>query len=304
MPFTPSAHAGIVHRFTPKLTAFEHGKDNQADNPHTLLWIGGLNDGLLTVSYATALAHTLPPNWSLVQVLLSSANKGWGTSSLKQDARELAQCVKYFQERRPGAKIVLMGHSTGCQDCMEYLVGEGHAERPAVQAVILQSPVSDREALAEEFPPDKLNSSIKLAQEWVKSNRGNDVLPNSATAPLTPVTANRWLSLCSPDKNGDDDYFSSDLEAHQLQATFGRIKEKAQVLFLYGGDDEYVPDYVDRKGLVAKWTSIVRENGGTVDDENGGIVPDAHHNLEGDDDAVVQDLCKRVNGFLKNFGGD
>lgn len=31
----------------------------------------------------------------------------------------------YFKHLRPGREVVLMGHSTGCQDVMEYVVGEG-----------------------------------------------------------------------------------------------------------------------------------------------------------------------------------
>ena len=34
----------------------------------------------------------------------------------------------YFRGLRPGREVVLMGHSTGCQDVMEYVVGEGECE--------------------------------------------------------------------------------------------------------------------------------------------------------------------------------
>lgn len=76
-------------------------------------------------SYPTTIASSLPPHWSIAEVLLSSSYRGWGTSSLAKDAKEIAECVEYFSKLRPGKKVVLMGHSTGCQDCLEYLVGEG-----------------------------------------------------------------------------------------------------------------------------------------------------------------------------------
>lgn len=75
--------------------------------------------------YPTTIAKALDPNWAIAEVLLSSSYRGWGTSSLQKDATEIAQCVQYFQSLRPEQKIVLMGHSTGCQDVMEYVVGKG-----------------------------------------------------------------------------------------------------------------------------------------------------------------------------------
>lgn len=80
---------------------------------------------LITPSYPAQIAHSLPPHWRIAEVLLSSSYRGWGTSSLQKDAHEIARCVAYFSKLRPGRKIVLMGHSTGCQDIMEYVVGKG-----------------------------------------------------------------------------------------------------------------------------------------------------------------------------------
>lgn len=49
------AHAGTAHRYSEKLIAFEHAgahseKEKEGEKD-TLLWIGGLGDGLLTVQY-------------------------------------------------------------------------------------------------------------------------------------------------------------------------------------------------------------------------------------------------------------
>lgn len=46
------AHAGTAHKYSEKLIAFEHAgahSKNGDQAPNTLLWIGGLGDGLLTV---------------------------------------------------------------------------------------------------------------------------------------------------------------------------------------------------------------------------------------------------------------
>ena len=45
------AHSGTAHKYSKKLIAFEHaGAHVKGDGePNTLLWIGGLGDGLVTV---------------------------------------------------------------------------------------------------------------------------------------------------------------------------------------------------------------------------------------------------------------
>ncbi|KAF2087418.1 DUF1749-domain-containing protein [Saccharata proteae CBS 121410] len=303
--FQPTAYPGTVHQFTPRLTAFEpQASPPRTTTPNTLLWIGGLGDSLLTVSYPLTLASLLPPTWSLAQVLLSSAGSGWGTTTLAADASELAHCVAYFRDLRPDSKIVLMGHSTGCQDCMEYVVGPGSADRPPVDGIVLQAPVSDREALAEALPGDLLGRSIELARDWCRAGKGDDVLPRAATRHVlgSHVSAKRWLSLASPDKDGDDDYFSSDLPMWRIRASFGKIPRRTPLLVLFGGEDEFVPGWVDRKGLVGRWMDVVREGGGVVDDADGGVVPGAHHNLMEDGEEVVGDLCRRVVRYLENLG--
>lgn len=309
MSFTPSAHTGTVHRYSKRLVAFEHGAlSASSSNSNTLLWIGGLGDGLLTVSYPTAIAAALPQQWSLAQILLTSSYTGWGTSDLKRDAKELARAVAYFRSIRPHGKIVLMGHSTGCQDSIEYLAGPGATDRlkdqdARVDGWILQAPVSDREALVHALGQDKYWSAVKLAQDWIADGRGADVLPNSATNLLfgTSMTARRFLSLASPDKDGDDDYFSSDLPDAKLSASFGKASKRAPLCILFSGSDEHVPASLDKEGLVARWTQIAKDEGGMIDEANGGVVEGATHNLEGDGDEIVRKLVAKVIGFVNRL---
>lgn len=300
-PFNSSQHPGILHHYTSRLVAFEHGASSDQTDRNVLLWIGGLGDGLLTVPYTTAIAASLPSNWCLVQPVLFSTYTGWTVGSLNRDAKELGRCVEYFKNLRPGLKIVLMGHSTGSQDCMEYLVGEESKDRPDIQGVILQSGISDREGMVAGMEDGMYEKSCKIALQWVDEGRGDDVLPLSVTTKIfgTPCTASRWLSLASPDKNGPDDYFSSDLDMQKLESTFGKLPKESPLLILFGGADAFVPPHVDRKGLVAKWTDVVKRGGGVVDEDHGGIIEGATHNLMGDPDHVVQDLVRRVVGFLE-----
>lgn len=103
---------GHLHHYAPEqeLTAFEHGEGQHND---IVILINGLN-GSLGLGYSTGLAKALQEvGWSMVEVLLSSSGAGWGGCSVKQDAEELAMCVRYFKEKRGKDKVVLMGHSTG-----------------------------------------------------------------------------------------------------------------------------------------------------------------------------------------------
>ncbi|RMZ70370.1 dolichol-phosphate mannosyltransferase [Pyrenophora seminiperda CCB06] len=301
------AHPGTAHKYSKRRIAFEHASSSSSASsttPNTLLWVGGLSDGLLTVPYPTQIAKSLPSSWTISEVLLSSSYKGWGTGSLSRDARELGECVSYFKNLRPGKKIVVMGHSTGCQDIMEYLVGKEHEKREGLDAVILQGGVSDREAW-EVFGKNgrekkALEEAIKMAKGMVDAGKGKEILPREGNAVLEemggPLSAYRAYSLLA--KDGDDDYFSSDLSDEHFAQTFGKIPQSTPVCFLLGSEDPYVPASIDRASLLQRWTRIIREGGGVVDDEDGGVVPGAHHNLEGDSDEVVQDLVRRVCGFL------
>jgi alpha-beta hydrolase superfamily lysophospholipase len=304
MVSAPAVQSGQLHRYNQKLVAFEHLASSTQTSKHILLWVGGLGDGLHTVSYPARLAQKLPLEWSVAQVMIRSSNNGWGTGSLERDAKDLAQCVNYFRKNKPdGSKIVCMGHSTGCQDVMEYLTGKGYAERAVIDGAILQAPVSDREAMKESMDEEAMDKILKTSHDWIESGRGNDVLPESVDGKFfgkaSTVTAYRWHSLLS--SGGDDDYFSSDLSDEKLKKTFGAIKKESPLLILYSGADEYAPSSVDLNALTQKWMEFVKEEGGIVDEENGGIIPGAHHNLEEDGDEVLNDLCGRVCSFLSKI---
>jgi pimeloyl-ACP methyl ester carboxylesterase len=241
-----------------------------------------------------------------VEVVLSSSYSGFGTSSLSKDAKELGRCVEYFKSLGPNAmerKVVIMGHSTGSQDCMEYAVGKESVRRPRVDGLVLQGSVSDRQALREHLGEEKYGRIVGLVKEYVASGRSDDIIPafreGIRVYGRAPVTAYRWNSILSAEGPGvgDDDYFSSDLSDERLKDTFGKLSVPLMVLF--SGDDEHCPKFVHKETLIEKWGRVVKESGGIVDDENGGIVQGATHNLEGNREEVVRDLCRRVCGFLR-----
>ncbi|KAI9821353.1 MAG: hypothetical protein M1832_003359 [Thelocarpon impressellum] len=305
MAFTPSSHAGILHHYTNDLVAFEHTFPDRTPPRNTLLFTAGLSEGLLSPPYITTLAKLLPPGWCLVQTLLSSSYKGWATSSLRQDAIETAECVRYLRQLRSDGKLVLMGHSTGCQATMHYLTGPDYQIRPPVDGAVLQAPVSDREAGEALLPRDLLASSVAIATQMVANGRGEDVMPSAATGGClgTAPSAQRWLSLASPAHDGEDDLFSSDLSDAQLRQTFGSLPPTTPLCILYSGADQFVPAHVDKQALVERWKASVRAGAGIVDEAHSAVVPGASHNGSASPAGALDDLLRRVVGFLERVEG-
>ncbi|KAL2200114.1 hypothetical protein P885DRAFT_28032 [Corynascus similis CBS 632.67] len=255
---------GILHHFTETLVAFEFTPGTKPQ-PHSILFLGGLGDGLATTSYvADVVAGLEPTQWSLFSLNLTSSYQGWGFGHLDRDTDEIAQCVRHIQEYKaakygaPG-KLVLMGHSTGSQCVLHYLSrpnphtstpafdrGLEHAERPQVDGAVMQAPVSDREAIhlimRDGFlgrTPAELRETygrlVAMARDAVARDPGCDsMLPIPLTSQFgyprnTPVSCRRFLSLVSPDSPAspaEDDTFSSDLGDDQLAATFGMIRKR------------------------------------------------------------------------------
>ncbi len=299
-----SAHPGTLHFVPPNLSLFEPTKPLvRSLNINTLVWIGGMYDTPLQVAYPISIAQALGPTWSVVTALLASSGQSWGVSSIARDAEDMAKIITYLKSRYPGGKTVIMGHSTGCQDCMEYIVGANADKRPAVDGIILQAPVSDREALAQDLPESFMNEANQTALKMCREGKDKDALPNRLTKPCfgrIAITARRWCDVASPAPNHDgaDDYFSSDLSDDRLRNTFGKLPASTPLLILYGGADESVPDFVDKRRLVQKWMHITESGGGSVDGLNGGIVEGASHNLNAQSPEIVQDLVTRVTGFV------
>ncbi|KAE8154165.1 DUF1749-domain-containing protein [Aspergillus avenaceus] len=252
---------GILHHYTETLVAFEY-TSGAVRKPHSLLFVGGLGDGLATTSYMADLAHALQPTeWSLFTLNLTSSYQSWGLGHLDRDTDEIAQCLNYIKEYKTGkfgnGKVVLLGHSTGSQCVVHYLHRPNphsstpafdpwleHVKRPVLDGAIMQAPVSDREAfkwvlthgIGGKSPSEirKVFETVEaLAKEGASRGEADDVLlPLSMTSMVypgnTPLTCRRFLSLVSPESPrspGEDDLFSSDLSDEQLAKTFGMIKQ-------------------------------------------------------------------------------
>lgn len=204
---------------------------------------------------------------------------------------------------------MVIGHSTGCQDAMHYLtspVSSESLERPTIEGVVLQAPVSDRETLDFLVPSEQMEATNRMAQNWVATGKGDDVLPRAMTDAFfgAIVTAKRLLSLTSPGPAhiGQDDYFSSDLSDVRIKSTFGKVGSKARMLLLYSGNDEFAPHFVDKEVLVWRWRKAIEAGGGTVD-EGSTVVDGADHGLKRCTEKVLEDVYGRIVRFLGRIEG-
>ncbi|CEJ59700.1 hypothetical protein PMG11_08312 [Penicillium brasilianum] len=253
---------GILHHYTETLVTFEYAS-TAPRQPHSVLFVGGLGDGLATTSYMSDLVRTLQPTeWSLFTLNLTSSYQSWGLGHLDRDTDEIAQCLNYIKEYKTSkfgnGKIVLMGHSTGSQCVIHYLSRPNpHTSTPAfdpdlehilrmpLDGAIMQAPVSDREAVqwvlsegiggktGDEIRP-VYEKMVAMAKESVAKGEPHDtMLPLWMTSHIYPantaISCRRLLSLISPDSPqspGEDDLFSSDLSDEHLKTTFGMINER------------------------------------------------------------------------------
>lgn len=351
----PVANTGTLHLYTSRLSAFEHTPHAapvpipRAPSTHAcapgpaqmkksyILFLAGLGDLPLSVHYTARLAAALAPGWALVEVTLSSVGAGWATGSLDRDARELASCVAYFRSLQAGAvslgcKIVLMGHSTGCQVACRYILGrrrslrslssapstddacgvgmgeakerQAHEARPSVDAAILQACVSDADAINDALESAELAAGVALARSWVASGRGGDVLPAEAGAAAVfgqSCSAERWLSLVSSDGEGEDDWFATSGHEEAEERTWGKDGGLGSwgkdVLVLWGGEDECVPKRVPKVELVARWVRRMETAGGVVG-RGSGVVPGLGHNGNKSAERPVGELVRRVVEFV------
>jgi pimeloyl-ACP methyl ester carboxylesterase len=285
-----------VHNYLPNLVAVEHLYQNTV-HPNIVLFIGGLGNGIHDVPYTQFFAERLNKvGWGFVELLTSSSYIGWGTGSLKRDTDEVSKAVEYFRSNEGDSrgKIVLMGHSTGCQDSIYYLV-RAKNQQP-VDGAILQASASDREAYITLSGEKEWREMVEKLQKWVQSNDPTDVLPKTFTKNFfqAPISAERLLSLLVVE--GDDDFFSSDISADELQTTFGRVD--VPLLVLYSEKDQFVPKFVDKEALLARWKTATDAR---YWDENSGLIKGGSHalDLEGSTRGDVwQVLADKVERYL------
>ncbi|KAK4194733.1 hypothetical protein QBC40DRAFT_269866 [Triangularia verruculosa] len=290
----------LVHTIpvSPTKTLHLYSHPTPSPTPNALLFIGGLGDGPHTIPYPLALSRTITPSFTVYQTRLTSSFSAFGYSSLSQDAHELRSIVRHLRTVLNKQKVVLMGHSTGCQDCLYYTTKLSDLrEEERVNGIILQGPVSDREALGMSVDRGELERSVAVAKKMLEEGRGEHVVDKGEMPGGwrgSPVTAYRWLSFAT--KGGDDDFFSSDLSDEELEGIWGGLS--TPVLILPSEKEEWVPFTPEEvEGMVKRWAGFCKPG---VVSEFSGLIPGANHRVDNTDTNPEGErwLVERVGKFL------
>ncbi|KAI7959737.1 hypothetical protein MJO29_004805 [Puccinia striiformis f. sp. tritici] len=310
MPINP-ANYGLIHLYDQenRLTAFESG-DLEARS--TVIFIGGLGDGLCAVPYIELLATSLEEvNFSLTQVLLSSCYAGFGFGSIEKDAQEIRKLLQYLRTIGK-SQFILLGHSTGCQDIIQLFKTQTDSSNSnsldGILAIILQAPVSDREYIVETLGEETYDKSLQEAQKLVEAGQGNAAVPSEYSDMFSggrcAISATRWLSLAKPlqDHPEGEDFFSSDLPVELLTTILAPVAQKGVAsMVLISGRDETMPSKVDKELLLQRILAGLTSSS-NPDHEHlkpiaegwSGILDGAGHQAE----EVKQELCTRIVDFI------
>ena len=262
MVHEPSPLQGTLRLFQTEPIPLPYFETN-AQHPNKLIFIPGLTDTMGVVPYLPSLASVLNDlEYSLIQFVKCSDLGGFGTSSLEGDAQEIAQLAEPLLTRSDSpctGKLVLMGHSTGCQDVVTFLSEERlnlkTGQQILVHGGICQAPVSDSEYFdSHDGSQNSAREVLSKSQECVKQGLPGALLDRSHISPvrtsvkgrgegnsaavLTPAfTAYRFASLNG--HHGDDDLFSSYLDSEGIVRTLQPALHRAPLLMLFGMN-EYV----------------------------------------------------------------
>ncbi|CAI7788544.1 unnamed protein product [Closterium sp. NIES-53] len=214
-----------------------------------------------------------------------------------QDAAEIDELIAYIIRRYHASEVVLVGHSTGCQDIVAYLKSTKATHRSAVKAAILQvppggfpgvrqvvfqAPTSDRECMEQQAregakgADEAFEEMKRAAHAMIAGGRGAEMMPRSAD-PLAPITAYRFHSLACT--GGDDDMFSSDFSDKELKERVGHMGSWPCMVIL-SGEDQYVPRTIDKEKLLQRLCAAM---GGATP----ALIAGADHSLSNKVDEVV-----------------
>ncbi|PHJ23298.1 hydrolase family or acyltransferase protein [Cystoisospora suis] len=260
-------------------------------NDCALVFVAGLAQGMLSLPWLPQFAQAVDRvGFATIQVNLSSSFGSCGMSSLQQDSRELEMVVRYLRKEMRMKRVVLAGHSTGSQDIVSYLrhIGESPDPEASIDGAILISGISDREAFSL-MNGVVVKHLVDEALRLVEKGEPDSVLPERLLG--CHFTARRLLSLT--ERLGDDDMFSTDLTEEELTRILAPLT--IPCIFIYGEQDEFVPDMDRLRSFANVMLSVVKKRSPRADVL---FIPGNHDfEAEADSPAMISTACK----FLEQF---
>ncbi len=177
-----------------------------------------------------------------------------------------------FLTKRGYKKIILQGHSLGCQKATFYKYKTGDKR---VKGLILLGPVDDI-GFSQEKLKSKYKKSLNIAKEMVKNNKGDKPVPKwMAFYPL--LNARMFLDVADPESSSG-----------RLFNYSGKLKEikniNCPILAIFGSKDEY-------QSKPAEKLRILKGNAKDCDIK---LVNNAGHGFVG----FEEDLSKLIGDWL------
>lgn len=204
----------------------------------SIILIGGLGDGILSIAYLDRLLQFCEENRICLIVPQLRSQPNFELVSIEQDVADVRSIVDATQGR-----IVLIGHSTGCQDALLYL--DSHPGR--VAGIVLQAPVSDIEAQDDPLLQERVQEARHAGQYFEYAGR--------------MWLCERFISLF--ESHGREDLFSSYLN----EEDFARWRGRVPILSVLSGNDEYCPVCLEDKfRLMGKVAVIENGDHGLIED--------------------------------------
>lgn len=173
--------------------------------------------------------------------------KGY-TSVMIGEAHEVfADCVDDLQgvvsyvKARGVQKVLLVGHSTGCQKSIYYLSKKNKQQN--IDGVILLAPMSDYAGAKKQIEKSVLDEATRYAQNLVSQGKPHALLP----LPVWPLMhdAQRFLSLYTPESEEEIFCYA---DPNKKPSTLQKVR--IPQLIVLAGRDEYRDRPIDK---IAKW---------------------------------------------------
>ncbi len=142
---------------------------------------------------------------------------------------DISGAVLWAKKLKP-KKIILVGHSTGCQKSIYYL-SKNYDKK--VKGVALLSPISDLAGVLNMVSLKQFKKAKSFAQKRIKEKREKELLPLSIWPSY--IDAQRFLSLYS--KNSTEEIFSYSQKNKQPRIL---RKVKVPIYVLLGSDDKFL----------------------------------------------------------------
>lgn len=161
------------------------------------------------------------------------------------DSRDDLAGAVAFAKTRGAKRIILVGHSTGCQKAIWYLAGK---PAPEVRGAVLLAPLSDYAGIAHALSPASYASLRRRVEELARKDP-RAMVPDY-WMPFASVTdAQRWLSLYTPESTEEIFTYASGRVPSTLRKT------TVPLLALFASEDQYA----DRPAAeLAAWFAAAR----------------------------------------------